>query len=53
MKSKIIERLGETDILLPSLIEAGLLANARVSGGRLGARGERDPHQGVPGVNRR
>jgi uncharacterized protein Yka (UPF0111/DUF47 family) len=30
MKSKIIERLGETDILLPSLIEEGFLANNRV-----------------------
>jgi uncharacterized protein Yka (UPF0111/DUF47 family) len=30
MKSKIIERLGESDILLPSLIAEGLAANDRV-----------------------
>lgn len=30
MKSKIIERLGETDILLPSLIAEGLAANDRI-----------------------
>ncbi|MFI4995577.1 MAG: hypothetical protein ACHQAQ_07320, partial [Hyphomicrobiales bacterium] len=30
MKSKIIERLGQTDILLPSLIHDGLAANDRV-----------------------
>jgi len=30
MKSKIIERLGESDILLPALIAQGLLANDRV-----------------------
>src|ERR1039457_1110092 len=30
MKSLIIERLGQTDILLPSLIAEGLLANDRV-----------------------
>jgi hypothetical protein len=30
MKSKIIERLGEADILLPSLIAEGLSANDRV-----------------------
>ena len=30
MKSEIIERLGQTDILLPSLIADGLSANDRV-----------------------
>ena len=30
MKSQIIERLGQTDILLPSLIAEGLFANDRV-----------------------
>ena len=30
MKSQIIERLGQTDILMPSLIAEGLSANDRV-----------------------
>jgi uncharacterized protein Yka (UPF0111/DUF47 family) len=47
MKSKIIERLGEAEILLPSLIREGLLANNRVKA-RLGilqaaARHAQDP----------
>ena len=31
MKSRIIEQLGQTDILLPSLIAEGLAANDRVT----------------------
>jgi hypothetical protein len=33
MKSKIIERLGQADILLPALIAEGLAANDRVKAG--------------------
>ena len=47
MKSEIIERLGQTDILLPSLIAGGLAANDRVkvrlSVLQLAARHARDP----------
>lgn len=48
MKSQIIEQLGQSDILLPSLIAEGLLANDRVKTGLsvLQAAGchARDPH---------
>ena len=49
MKSQIIEQLGQTDILLPSLIAEGLAANDRVKVRRLSvlqaaARHARDPH---------
>jgi uncharacterized protein Yka (UPF0111/DUF47 family) len=49
MKSKIIEQLGESDILLPALIAEGLLANDRVkvrlSILQAAARHARDPAQ--------
>jgi len=38
MKSMIVEQLGQSDILLPSLIAEGLLANDRVK-----AHGARSP----------
>lgn len=48
MKSEIIERLGQTDILLPSLIADGLSANdrvkARLSILQAAGRHARDPH---------
>ncbi len=48
MKSEIIERLGQTDILLPALIAEGLAANdrvkARLSVLQAAARHARDPH---------
>ena len=48
MKSQIIEQLGQTDILLPSLIAEGLAANdrvkARLSVLQAAARHARDPH---------
>ncbi|MGE5148066.1 MAG: hypothetical protein ACM3N5_15040 [Candidatus Eiseniibacteriota bacterium] len=48
MKSEIIERLGQTDILLPSLIAEGLAANdrvkARLSVMQAAARRARDPN---------
>jgi uncharacterized protein Yka (UPF0111/DUF47 family) len=49
MKSEIIERLGQTDILLPVLIAEGLAANERVkvrlSVLQAAARHARDPHR--------
>lgn len=49
MKSQIIEQLGQTDILLPSLIAEGLAANdrvkARLSVLQAAARHGRDPQQ--------
>jgi uncharacterized protein Yka (UPF0111/DUF47 family) len=48
MKSQIIERLGQTDILLPALIAEGLAANdrvkARLSVLQSAGRHARDPH---------
>ncbi len=48
MKSQIIERLGQADILLPSLIAEGLAANdrvkARLSVLQTASRHARDPH---------
>lgn len=48
MKSHIVEQLGQTDILLPSLIAEGLAANdrakARLSVLQAAARHARDPH---------
>ena len=48
MKSEIIERLGQTDILLPALIAEGLAANdrvkARLSVLQAAGRHARDPH---------